>query len=66
MVNEPTAAVLVSNTLSLASTPCLRLTQGKGIPAYTCAVHHVTPAQYSQLALLNHKEALLGHSATVC
>ena len=49
MVKEPTAAVLVSNTLSLASTPCLRLTQGKGIPACHALLTFCTPAQCNQL-----------------
>ena len=35
MLKDPTAAVFVSETVSLACTPCLRFTQGKGMPACT-------------------------------
>lgn len=35
MLKDPTAAVLVSKTVSLAGTPWRRFTQGKGRPAWT-------------------------------
>lgn len=50
MVKDPTAAVLVSNTVSLACTPYRRLTQGYGMPAQQKEA--VTSTFYSELCVL--------------
>ena len=56
MLKEPTAAVLVSKTVSLACTPWHRFTQGKGRPAGT---QHVSEDSVLQPFLQLLKQSLL-------